>query len=171
MGEAPWATGPAQLRRIADRFFAEGVNRIVLHTSVHQPFTDRKPGITLRQYGQHFTRNETWAEDAGAWVRYLARTSWLLQQGRPVADVAIFLGEDAAVSPPFDGPGEPRAEGYDHDFINAEALLTRLHREATDALRGRRRELSRARHSAERATHEPAGDSRSFARWSPTAVC
>lgn len=127
MGEAPWATGPAQLRRIVDRFFAEGINRVVLHTSAHQPFTDRKPGITLRQYGQHFTRNETWAEDAGAWVQYLARTSWLLQQGRPVADVAVFLGEDAAVSPPFDRPGEPRRlNGYDHDFLNAEALLKHL---------------------------------------------
>jgi hypothetical protein len=127
MGEEPWATGPAQLRRIADRFFAEGINRIVLHTSAHQPFTDRRPGITLRQYGQHLTRNETWAEDAGAWVRYLARTSYLLQQGQPVADVAVFLGEDAAVSPPFHGPGEPqRWAGYDLDFVNAEALLTRI---------------------------------------------
>jgi hypothetical protein len=127
MGEEPWATGPAQLRRIADRFFAEGVNRIVLHTSAHQPFIDRRPGITLRQYGQHFTRNETWAEDAGAWVRYLARTSYLLQQGHPVADIAIFLGEDAAVSPPFHAAGEPRRlRGYDHDFVNAEGLLTRM---------------------------------------------
>ncbi len=126
-GEQAWALGPAQLRRIADRFFAEGVNRVVLHTSAHQPFTDRRPGITLRQYGQHFTRNETWAEDAGGWVRYLGRTSHLLQQGRPVADVAIFIGEDAALSPPFDEPaGPPRLPGFDHDFVNAEALLTRL---------------------------------------------
>ena len=123
LGEAPWATGPAQLRRIVDRFFAEGINRVVLHTSAHQPFTDRKPGITLRQYGQHFTRNETWAEDAGAWVQYLARTSWLLQQGRPVADVAVFLGDDAALSPPFDRPGYPRRfAGFDHDFVNGESL-------------------------------------------------
>jgi len=125
LGEAPWAQGPAQWRRIVDRFFAEGINRVVLHTSAHQPFTDRKPGITLRQYGQHFTRNETWAEDAGAWVQYLARTSWLLQQGRPVADVAVFLGDDAALSPPFDRPGYPRRfAGFDHDFVNGEALAT-----------------------------------------------
>jgi len=125
-GEEPWATGPTQLRRIADRFFAEGINRVVLHTAVHQPFTDRRPGITLRQYGQHFTRNETWAEDAGAWVAYLARTSYLLQQGKPVADVAIFLGEDAPVSPSTQTGGLQRLDGYDHDFINAEVLLTRM---------------------------------------------
>jgi hypothetical protein len=127
MGEAAWAMGPAQLRPMVDRFFAEGVNRIVLHTSVHQPFTDRLPGITLRQYGQHFTRNETWAEDAGAWVSYLSRASFMLQQGVPVTDLAVYLGEGAALSPPFDEPGEPRRlSGYDHDFVNAEALLTRL---------------------------------------------
>ena len=119
--------GPAQLRRIVDRFFAEGINRVVVHTSVHQPFVDRRPGITLREFGQHFTRNETWAEDAGDWVRYLARTSYMLQQGVPVADLAIYLGEDAALSPPFDESSEPqRLPGFDHDFLNADVLLNRM---------------------------------------------
>jgi hypothetical protein len=123
-GEEPWAQGPAQWRRMVDRFFAEGVNRVILHTSVHQPFIDRAPGITLRQYGQHFTRNETWAEDAGAWVDYLARSSYLLQQGRHVADIAIYLGEDPPGSRPFEDPEDLRlAEGFDFDFLNTEALL------------------------------------------------
>jgi hypothetical protein len=121
MGEEAWALGPAQLRRMADRFFAEGVNRVILHTSAHQPFTDRRPGMTLRQYGQHFTRNETWAEDAGDWIRYLSRCSYLLQQGRPVADLAVYLGEDAPAALPFERP-----TGFDYDFINAEVLLTRM---------------------------------------------
>lgn len=126
-GEVPWQEGPPQLRRIVDRFFAEGVNAMVLHTSAHQPFgPDRRPGITLRQYGQHFTRNETWAEDASGWLDYLARTSFLLRQGVPVADVAVFTGEGAANSPRFDQAGHLSAPpGYDYDFINTEALLTR----------------------------------------------
>ena len=126
-GEEPWALGPAQLRRMVDRFFAEGVNRVILHTSAHQPFTDRRPGMTLRQYGQHFTRNETWAEDAGDWIRYLARTSFLLQQGQPVADVAVFLGDEAPLSPPFFNDDQMRRiPGHAHDYINAEVLMTRL---------------------------------------------
>jgi hypothetical protein len=124
-GEDPWALGPAQLRRMMDRFFAEGVNRVILHTSAHQPFTDRLPGMTLRQFGQHFTRNETWAEDAGAWIDYLARSSFLLQQGRPAADIAIYLGEDQPVSTEIQE--ELRDfRGFKYDFINAEALLARL---------------------------------------------
>ena len=126
-GEEPWAQGPAQWRRMVDRFFAEGVNKIILHTSAHQPFTDRAPGITLRQYGQHFTRNETWAEDARAWVQYLARTSYLLQQGEPVADLLVHVGGNAphTVAPGPDG-NLARAPGYDYDLINDEALLERL---------------------------------------------
>jgi len=119
-GEDAWALGPAQLRRMMDCFFAEGVNRVILHTSAHQPFTDRVPGITLRQYGQHFTRNETWAEDAGAWIDYLARTSFLLQQGLPVTDVATFVGEDQPTW--SDATNVPR-QALQHDLINAEALL------------------------------------------------
>lgn len=118
-GDDAWALGPAQLRPMMDRFFAEGVNRVILHTSVHQPFIDRVPGITLRQYGQHFTRNETWAEDAGAWVDYLARTSYLLQQGQPVVDVATFVGEDQPTHDISDAP----PIGLQYDLINAEALL------------------------------------------------
>jgi hypothetical protein len=124
-GEEPWAAGPAQLRRIVDRFFAEGINHLVLHTSAHQPFTDRKPGITLRQYGQHFTRNETWAEDAGDWVRYLARNSWVLRQGRPVADIALFVG-DEGVAPPAELPEALRRAGFACDYFNSDALISRL---------------------------------------------
>lgn len=122
MGELPWATGPADWRRAVDRFFTEGVNRIVLHTSVHQPFTDpaMRPGITLRQYGQHFTRNDSWAALADGWIGYLARTSFLLQQGTPVADIAVFYGEDVPGGAP---PGFVRPSGYDYDFVDREALL------------------------------------------------
>jgi hypothetical protein len=43
-----------------------------------------KPGMTLGYYGQHYSRNITWAEKAVAWNSYLARCSYLLQQGKPV---------------------------------------------------------------------------------------
>lgn len=121
MGEEPWASGPREWRRTVDRFFAEGVNLVVLHTSAHQPFTDgRRPGITLRQYGQHFTRNESWAELADGWTRYLARSAFLLQQGDPVADIAVFVGEEGMAA----GSVLPeRPEGYDYDLVDRQSLL------------------------------------------------
>ncbi len=104
MGEEPWRTGPWQAKRIVDRYMAEGVNHFVLHTSAHQPFTDRKPGMTLRQYGQHLSRNETWAEsEMRAWTDYLSRSAWMLRQGKPGADIAWFYGEGAAAALPLLG--------------------------------------------------------------------
>jgi hypothetical protein len=77
--------------------FARGVNRIVIHTSVHQP-VDKPPGFSLFGYGQFFDRLETWANDAKPWISYLARCSWLLQQGHFVADVAYFYGQEAPIT-------------------------------------------------------------------------
>jgi hypothetical protein len=126
-GEDPWRTGPWQHKPIIDRFLAEGVNDLVLHTSVHQPFVDRKPGLTLRQYGQHLTRNETWAEDVRGWTDYLARSAFLLRQGRPGAEIAYFYGEDAPASLPWREGGQPDLPaGYDFDYLDAESLLQGL---------------------------------------------
>ena len=51
---------------------------------------DEASGLTLGPYGQWFNRHETWAYEAGPWVTYLARSSYLLQQGHFYADVAFF---------------------------------------------------------------------------------
>jgi hypothetical protein len=117
---------PRDLKWIADQYMALGVNRFVIHTSVHQPFENRKPGVSLWLFGQHFTRNETWAEQAGPWIDYLSRASYMLQQGRAVNDVAYFYGEGAPVAAPFGEPDRPGVpEGYGYDYVNAEVLLQR----------------------------------------------
>jgi hypothetical protein len=127
MGEDPWRTGPWRHKPMVDRYFAEGVNHIVLHTAAHQPFVNRKPGMTLRQYGQHLSRNETWAEDAKGWTDYLARSAWMLRQGRPGADIAYFYGEGAAASLPWLEGGRPALpQGYDFDYLDGETLIERL---------------------------------------------
>jgi len=128
MGEDPWRAGPRQHKRIVDRYMAEGVNHFVLHTSAHQPFLDRKPGMTLRQYGQHLSRNETWAEgEMRAWTDYLARSAWMLRQGRPGADIAYFYGEGAPASLPFQEGGRANLPaGYDFDYLDVESLIQRM---------------------------------------------
>ncbi len=50
---------PFTLKKIADYWFAQGVNRLVFHTSAEQPL-DTKPGNTM--VGTHINRNITWAE-------------------------------------------------------------------------------------------------------------
>ena len=86
----PWGFSPRTLKPIIDLEFALGVNRPVIHTSVHQPLVDKKPGLGLMIFGQYFNRNETWAEQAEPWVTYISRNAYMLQQGKFNADVAYF---------------------------------------------------------------------------------
>ncbi|SPE40963.1 Glycoside hydrolase family 2 sugar binding (fragment) [Candidatus Sulfopaludibacter sp. SbA3] len=116
---------PYTLKKIGDYWLAQGVNRLVFHTSAHQPL-DTKPGNTM--VGTHINRNITWAEQARPYMTYLARSSFMLQQGLFVADLVYLLNEGAPSTMPFWGPGltPPLPEGYDYDFINADALLSRM---------------------------------------------
>jgi hypothetical protein len=116
---------PYTLKRVADYWFAQGVNRLVFHTSAHQPI-DTKPGNTM--VGTHINRNITWAEQAGPFMAYLSRTSYMLQQGVFVADLAYLLPEGAPSSQPFWGGGlkPPPPGGYDYDCINTDVLLNRI---------------------------------------------
>ena len=120
---APWAWSPATLKPTADKEFAEGINRFVIHCSVHQPLIGKAPGLGLGPFGQWFNRNETWAEEAGPWVSYLARSSYLLQQGHFGADILYYYGEDSNVTAIFEHKSPDVPEGYGFDFVNADALI------------------------------------------------
>lgn len=124
---SPWAFAPSDLKHVIDLEFVSGVNRPIVHTSVHQPVDDKLPGLSLMIFGQYFNRHESWADMAKPWVDYMARTGFLLQQGRDHADIAYFYGEDAPITQLFamDEPADlPKRYGY--DFVNADILKTRL---------------------------------------------
>jgi len=83
-----WQNDPYSLKSSADRAFAMGVNRLVLHTIAHQPWADNfRPGMTMAFWGQHFGRTETWWEQSKVWFDYLSRCQYLLQQGEFVSDI------------------------------------------------------------------------------------
>ena len=124
-----WNDPPSALKWLGDHFMAMGVNRFVIHTSVHQPFKDRRPGLTLGPFGQHYTRNNTWAEQSKPWISLLTRSSYLLQQGLFVGDLAYYYGEGAPASV-YAGtsttPAPAPPPGYAYDYMNTEVLLTRI---------------------------------------------
>jgi hypothetical protein len=123
---APWAWSPATLKPTADQEFINGINRFVIHESAHQPLIGKVPGLSLGPYGQWFNRNETWAEKAGPWISYLARTSFLLQQGRFGADLIYFYGEDSNLTAIFNNKSPDVPAGYGFDYVNADALIHAL---------------------------------------------
>jgi len=125
-GTGAWSFSPETLKPTADRLLAMGLNRFVIHTSVHQPLSDKVPGFGLGPFGQWFTRHETWAEQAKPWVTYLARSSYLLQQGKFVADIVYFYGEDSNVTALYGRKAPDIPAGYNFDYASADAVLTRI---------------------------------------------
>lgn len=117
-----WSYSPENLKLTADLELASGLNRFIIHCSVHQPTDDKIPGLGLRPFGQWFTRHETWAEEAKPWTTYLSRSSYLLQQGKFVADVVYYYGEDNNITSLFGKKLPDVPEGYNYDFINPYAM-------------------------------------------------
>ena len=114
---------PWSLKRKGDWALTEGINHWVLHVYVHQPWDDRRPGVNA-WFSTEFNRNNTWFEQSRAWIDYYRRCDFLLQQGKPVADVAYFIGEDTPKMTGIRKPALPA--GYNFDYINAEVIEQRL---------------------------------------------
>lgn len=117
-----WSFYPGNLKPIADMEIASGLNRFVIHTSPHQPVDDKIPGLGLGPFGQWFDRHDTWAEHAKSWTDYLGRSCYLLQQGKFVADILYYYGEDNNITGLFGGELPKIPSGYNYDFVNADAL-------------------------------------------------
>lgn len=120
-----FAFSPEMLKPAADVAFVDGINRIDYEGSTHQPVDDKIPGLA-QVYGQWFTRHETWAEYAKPWITYLARCSHLLQQGRAVADVLYYYGEDSNITALFSDKGPDVPEGYALDYASSDVVLNRI---------------------------------------------
>ena len=125
-GSGAFTFSPETLKPTADAELAMGLNRFVIHTSVHQPASEKMPGLSLGPYGQWFTRLETWAESAKPWIGYLTRSAYMLQQGKFVADVVYYYGEDSNITALFGILPPNIPAGYDFDFANSDILLHRL---------------------------------------------
>ena len=112
-------TEPDKLKARGDWAMCQGVNHYVLHVYLHQP-DDRKPGVSA-WFGTDFNRNNTWFSRGKSWVDYIKRSCALLQQGRSVADIAYFIGENTPKMTGEQTPAMPK--GYDFDFVNTDVLL------------------------------------------------
>lgn len=90
-----WDEHPGMLKTLLDRNYALGINRLFYHVYVHNPWLNRKPGMTLEGIGLFFQRDQTWWDKgAKAFSDYATRCQTLLQYGHPVTDIAVFTGEE-----------------------------------------------------------------------------
>lgn len=119
---AAWTASPRIFKCPGDASFARGINRVMLHYWVHQPFAPQwKPGMTMGFWGNHFGENQTWHEPGKAWLAYLWRCQALLQRGEQVVDVLAFKGTPEASE--FDSVPE---SGFLNDVKAAEDGTLRM---------------------------------------------
>jgi len=81
-GNSKWTEVPSFLKHTLDGGYAGGVNRMILHHWVHQPFDDKyQPGLGMGWWGTHFSRYQTWFEPGKAFFQYMTRVQAMLQKG------------------------------------------------------------------------------------------
>ena len=124
---------PAVMKQRTDRFFCEGINATLLHVFIQQPDDTTFPGISA-WFGNEFNRKNVWFSQMDLFTDYLRRCNYMLQQGRYVADVAYFIGEDAPKMTGECTPALPR--GYSFDYVNAEVLKTASVKDGQLVLKG-----------------------------------
>lgn len=132
---------PLDIKAEADVLLLSGVNQFIAHGWPYTPPKVPEPGWALYAAAV-FNDHNPWWPVMGDVNLYLQRMSWLLRQGRNIADVAIYLPtEDAMASfrPGVDATinGQMRKRipedltaslldaGYNFDFIDADAILAK----------------------------------------------
>ena len=115
----------ADMKNVADYAYAFGSQEFVVCASAYQPWTDKIPGSTGggRQYV--LNRNNTYWNYSRPFWDYQARCAAIMRNGLAVADLCIYLGENAPVKLlAYRLPQIP--EGYDFDVCTKDALISRM---------------------------------------------
>jgi hypothetical protein len=143
-----WLDGPAHYKQLFDVAICDGLNRLTFHTFAHNPPEAGLPGYAYHA-GEHFNANNTWWKQSGPMLKYMARCSYLMQQGDYVADVCFYYGDKAPnIVPPrrIDPNIKPiytldkclhcgqditvnfrsLGSGYGYDYIDQNSIIKRM---------------------------------------------
>lgn len=122
---AAFVNHPYSMKAQGDYYFCQGINRFIFHSYVHQPWGDDVlPGMTMGPWGIQNHRNNTWYEKGKAWNEYLARSQYLLQEGKFQADLCYYPGENVPQrAKAREDMTVPAPVGYDYDTISRGNLM------------------------------------------------
>ncbi|MDE6561959.1 MAG: hypothetical protein K2K75_11315 [Muribaculaceae bacterium] len=111
-----------ELLQIANLAYCKGINEFVVCASSYQPWLDRKYDDSASAHPYIFHRhNSAWDKSREHFWEYQARCSQMLQAGRPVVDILVYIGSDLpAKTMAFKLPEIP--EGYNFDVCTPASL-------------------------------------------------
>ncbi len=128
---------PLDMKAEADTFFLQGINQLVGHGWPYSPPSAGDPGWSFYAAAVFNDHNPWWIVMPDV-TSYLTRMSYLLRQGKPANDIAVFLPEEDAQGrfrpghvsvtdemPRLLGPELAPAildAGYNFDFIDSAAI-------------------------------------------------
>ncbi len=132
-----WRATPLDMKAEADRHFLEGVNQLVGHGWPYSPKEAGEPGWAFYAAAAFSDHNPWWIVMPEL-TQYFQRISYLLRQGEPVNDVALYLPTDDAWARFQAGPVSLNRTiakllgpdvvatildaGYNFDFVDDEAM-------------------------------------------------
>lgn len=93
----PYAATPLDMKAEADRFFLQGVNQIIGHGWCQKP-ENADPSQWVFYAAGNFNEANPWHPVLPDLARYLQFVCSLMRQGKPVADVAIYLPDHDVMS-------------------------------------------------------------------------
>lgn len=116
------SAGWHKLLRIANLAYCKGINEFVVCASSYQPWMDRKYDDSQSSHPYIFHRlNPAWKWSRECFWEYQARCTQLLQSGRPVVDILVYVGQDAPLKTmTYKLPVIP--EGYNFDVCTLRSL-------------------------------------------------
>ncbi len=133
----PFRATPLDMKAEADTFFLQGINQLVGHGWPYSPPSAGDPGWSFYAAAVFNDHNPWWMVMPDV-TAYLSRVSYLLRQGTPQSDIAVFLPEEDAQArfkpgqvsvsdemPRLLGPDLVPAildAGYNFDFIDSAAI-------------------------------------------------
>ena len=122
-----WRDSPYYLKLLVDQAFLDGLNHVTFHTMPHGGAERGLPGHAYHA-GTHMGPGVVWWPMARPFIDYLARCSFLLQEGTPVADVCFYQGDGAPAFHPLAVDWDPalRPAGYDYDVVDVRVLTASL---------------------------------------------
>ncbi len=132
-----WRATPLDMKAEADRHFLQGVNQLVGHGWPYSPKEAGEPGWAFYAAAAFSDHNPWWIVMPEL-TQYFQRVSYLLRQGEPVNDVALYLPTDDAWARFQAGPVSLNQtikkllgpdviptildSGYNFDFLDDEAM-------------------------------------------------